>query len=140
MGKQFQKRPENFPCQHCGAFIVGNGYTNHCPHCLWSRHVDKYPGDREESCGGMMAPVLLVGSSPNYRILHKCDICGFERINDMQADDSTDAIVALAKNPHPRLGSSLNKKSGEYRDPLAKERTYPEADLGDMGTNLKFRK
>ncbi|MBR6751902.1 MAG: RNHCP domain-containing protein, partial [Alphaproteobacteria bacterium] len=44
--KQFVKRVENFTCAHCGAEVFGNGYTNHCPKCLWSRHVDNNPGDR----------------------------------------------------------------------------------------------
>ena len=26
--------------------MKGNGYTNHCPKCLWSKHVDINPGDR----------------------------------------------------------------------------------------------
>src|SRR4051812_24042330 len=96
----FQKRVENFVCQHCGAFVMGDGFTNHCPHCLWSKHVDNDPGDRAASCGGMMRPVALIGSSPNYRILFVCQSCKKEHINNTQPEDSTDALVLLASHPH----------------------------------------
>jgi hypothetical protein len=139
MGKQFQRRVENFACQNCGALIIGNGYTNHCTHCLWSRHVDQYPGDRAESCDGMMQPILLEGSSPNYRILHRCMRCGFERVNAVQPDDSSDAILALARNPHPTMGRSFSEETGKEFDPLASEHSYPEAELGEMHSNIKRR-
>ena len=122
---------ENFVCGHCGALVTGNGYTNHCPHCLWSKHVDKDPGDRAEACGGMMRPALLEGSSPNYRILHVCEDCGLERVNKLQPEDSTDAMVALAAHPHPPSGEHIDAATGQQFDPLAKERSYPESDKGD---------
>ena len=140
MAKKFQRRMENFSCQHCGAFVIGNGYTNHCPHCLWSRHLDTYPGDRLESCGGLMEPVLLEGSSPQYRILHKCVDCGAERVNTVTPDDSTEAIINLAKNPHPPIGVGINVQTGEKTDPLAKEESYPEADKGEMEPHRKHKK
>lgn len=131
----FQRTTENFACEHCGAFNTGNGYTNHCPHCLWSRHVDEDPGDREESCGGMMRPAALVGSSPKYRILHVCESCNTERLNNVQPLDSTDALVELAKHPKPRQGETINMKTGEDFDPLSREQSFPEATKGDIGHN-----
>ena len=53
--KKFIKVKEDFVCEHCGAEVKGDGYTNHCPKCLWSKHVDVHPGDRAAECGGMMA-------------------------------------------------------------------------------------
>ena len=32
------KNKEDFICENCGAFVVGTGYTSHCPQCLWSKH------------------------------------------------------------------------------------------------------
>jgi len=93
----FQKRVENFICAHCGAEVAGTGYTNHCPRCLWSRHVDVHPGDRSAACLGMMEPTALEGSSPKYRILHRCEQCGFERVNDVQKEDSPEALLALVR-------------------------------------------
>ena len=96
MNKQFQRRIEDFVCEHCGAQIEGTGFTNHCPHCLWSKHVDVNPGDRAELCLGMMEPIQLIGSTPHYRIVHKCNKCGFERVQNTADDDDANAIIMLA--------------------------------------------
>jgi hypothetical protein len=95
MSTKFQRRVEDFICEHCAAQVKGNGYTNHCPQCLWSKHVDIHPGDRASACGGMMEPVRLEGSTPHYRILHRCVSCGYERRNDVQAQDSATALTML---------------------------------------------
>ena len=94
--KVFRRTIENFTCEHCGARVIGNGYTNHCPNCLWSKHVDVHPGDRAAACGGMMEPIRLEGSSPAYRIIHRCQRCGLERINNAEKSDSQDALLGLA--------------------------------------------
>ena len=57
--KKFQKRVEDFCCENCGTEVTGNGYTNHCPKCLYSKHVDINPGDRLNSCGSMMKPTNI---------------------------------------------------------------------------------
>ena len=69
MSKKFQRNIENFRCEHCEAFVIGDGYTNHCPQCLWSKHVDINPGDREELCNGMMKPVGVIKKSDNFEAL-----------------------------------------------------------------------
>src|SRR3989344_2176178 len=94
---RFQRRPENFVCEYCGQQVKGDGYTNHCPTCLWSKHVDINPGDRAEPCGGMMEPVAIEGSSPAYAIVHRCTRCGKERRNKADSRDSRDALIAIAK-------------------------------------------
>ena len=53
----FIRKIENFTCNNCGTFVVGDGYTNHCPNCLFSKHVDTSPGDRKSSCKGLMEPI-----------------------------------------------------------------------------------
>ena len=92
----FTRTIENFTCTHCGASVVGNGYTNHCPQCLWSRHVDVSPGDRAEKCGGMMEPIAIEGTSPDYTIVHKCTECGAKRNVSANKEDDAQALVALA--------------------------------------------
>lgn len=97
MDPHFKRTIENFVCGHCGASVEGNGYTNHCPKCLWSKHVDVHPGDRAATCLGMMRPVSVEGSTgAGYRIRHRCEVCGHEKINDADSIDSPDALVALA--------------------------------------------
>lgn len=93
----FQRNIEDFLCEHCGEFVKGDGYTNHCPKCLWSRHVDIEPGDRAAVCGALMKPVSIEGASPNYVLLHECVSCGFKRRNKVQARDNVEAVVALAR-------------------------------------------
>ncbi len=96
MPKLFQRRKEDFICEHCGAKVVGSGYTNHCPRCLWSKHVDINPGDREADCGGMMRPVGLEIKGGRKVILHRCEKCGFERKNEAARDDDADELVRLS--------------------------------------------
>ena len=64
--KQFNRKKENFVCENCGEKVEGNGYTNHCPNCLWSKHVDINPGDRQEECKGLMVPVDLEKQGQDY--------------------------------------------------------------------------
>ncbi len=92
----FQRRIEDFTCNHCGREVKGSGYTNHCPHCLWSTHVDINPGDRAAHCGGMMEPIRLEGSTPHYRIVQRCNRCGIERINNVQPEDHAEALMKIA--------------------------------------------
>lgn len=88
---------EDFVCAHCGAEVKGTGYTNHCPVCLWSKHVDNDPGDRASTCGGMMEPVRVEGSTPSYRIMQRCQRCNIERYVKVAENDSSEALVALMK-------------------------------------------
>ena len=92
----FTRTIEDFTCVHCGAMVPGNGYTNHCPKCLWSKHADVHPGDRAEACGGLMKPIWLEGASPDYVIIHRCTQCESERRNRAGANDSIEALIALA--------------------------------------------
>ncbi len=92
----FKRTIEDFDCGHCGAHVSGDGYTNHCPKCLWSRHVDVSPGDRAALCGGMMRPERLEGTTPHYRIIHRCEKCGFTHPNAVKDTDDSKALLALA--------------------------------------------
>lgn len=97
MSRRFQRKIEDFVCGHCGYAVQGTGYTNHCPRCLWSQHVDVLPGDRLAECGGLMEPVAVTGSTDSYRILHRCQICATEKWNQASADDDFDQLLAIAK-------------------------------------------
>ncbi|NQV93340.1 RNHCP domain-containing protein [Candidatus Kaiserbacteria bacterium] len=91
----FKRTKEDFKCEHCGEQVVGNGYTNHCPGCLWSKHVDIEPGDRASECGGMMRPVLLEEKNGGYVVLHRCTECSFEKHNKLQNEDNFDPEQVL---------------------------------------------
>lgn len=96
--KGFTKTVEDFNCAHCGAVVRGNGYTNHCPHCLWSRHVDENPGDRAATCGGMMRPISVAPDGVRFVIMHRCEICGKTKRQRTADDDDMDAIIKLSRN------------------------------------------
>lgn len=92
----FIRTTENFTCEHCGVFVHGNGYTNHCPNCLWSKHVDVDPGDRAADCGGMMEPAGLRTDGDSFDIHHICTRCGFTRRTKTTPNDNSSAIIALS--------------------------------------------
>ncbi len=101
MSETFKKTIENFTCGHCGAFVKGNGYTNHCPRCLWSKHVDIHPGDRAAQCSGLMEPVGIEVRGHEYILLHKCTICGYEKKNISSPEDDFDDIIKLVPKDLP---------------------------------------
>lgn len=97
MSRRFQRTIEDFVCDHCGFTVEGTGYTNHCPLCLWSSHVDVMPGDRKSECGGMMEPVAVEKRADGYRILHRCQVCGKEKWNQASPEDDFDRLVMIAE-------------------------------------------
>ena len=96
--KKFQRKIEDFVCENCGCGVKGDGYTNHCPKCLWSKHVDVNPGDREEKCGGMMKPVKGLFKKGVNIIIHKCLKCAFERKNKISGKDNFDVLVKISSS------------------------------------------
>lgn len=60
---------------------MGDGYTDHCPKCLWGKHVDEeIPGDRASECRGMMEPIetRCQMTDVRYKIKYRCIKCGHE--------------------------------------------------------------
>ena len=88
----FLPRQERFLCEHCGASVLPlerGTYRNHCPHCLYSKHVDEEgPGDRASDCGGLMEPIGLDRDGrKGIVILYRCIKCGKEGRNKAAPDD-----------------------------------------------------
>jgi RNHCP domain len=96
------KKDENvgFACAHCGSAVapLQNGsYRNHCPFCLYSRHVDRRPGDRACSCRGLMAPIDVdFRSGKGLLVVHRCVRCGFVGRNRAAPDD-VEAVLELMR-------------------------------------------
>ncbi len=103
--KRFSRREEDFICAHCGAKVSGNGYTNHCPHCLYSKHVDINPGDRAAECGGLMEPVDVELKDGKYVLVHQCCKCGFIRRNKVAEADDFEAVLSISRHKVQRLKS-----------------------------------
>jgi len=95
--KKFQRKKEDFKCYHCGIEVKGNGYTNHCPNCLWSLHVDINPGDRQAKCGGKMVPSSVFKKNGEYFLIHKCEKCVLEKNNKVSDKDNFDKVIELSK-------------------------------------------
>ncbi len=98
----FKRTQENFICEHCGKSVIGNGYTNHCPYCLWSKHVDIDPGDRMEECGGLMKPIDIYLEHQDWVIVHKCERCGASKRKKVVSEDNFDEVI--------RLEEEINRK------------------------------
>ncbi len=96
MKKIFTKNVEDFKCEHCSAAVTGNGYTNHCPRCLWSKHVDNNPGDRENECLGLMEPIGVELDHGEHIIVHQCTVCGEIKRNKASETDDFDDIIKLS--------------------------------------------
>jgi len=75
--------------------VTGNGYTDHCPNCLWGKHVDVNPGDRAASCCGMMEPVRVEMKNGKYVILYICKRCGHKFRLKTATDDNVKEIIKL---------------------------------------------
>lgn len=95
MQKGFVKNKEDFTCENCGFSVIGDGYTNHCPECFYSKHVDIQPGDRAQTCRGLMKATQISGSSNNIIITHTCQICGFKRNNKLQKRDNINSLIQI---------------------------------------------
>ena len=75
--------PRSFQCGHCGVDVSldapGTSHRNHCPSCLWSRHLDRnVPGDRKAACPGGMEPIAVTvrgvdGDSPLHALRAAAD-------------------------------------------------------------------
>lgn len=96
--KQFTKRDEEFICENCGKKVSKLGYTSrdHCPYCLYSKHVDNMPGDREEDCKGLLKPMQVeLDSKKGYVIIYKCEKCNAIRKNKAAEDDNKELLIQL---------------------------------------------
>lgn len=90
---------EPFVCEHCGKKIKPLGYTarDHCPYCLYSKHVDILPGDRSNECQGLLKPIGIEKFKDTYKIVYRCEQCKQLHKNVMAQDDNMDLIIELSK-------------------------------------------
>ena len=77
--KRFSKNDNGFVCAVCNKAVPPLKYSSrdHCPYCLSSLHVDVLPGDRQNSCKGILKPVqVLPDAKKDFIIVYKCEKCG----------------------------------------------------------------
>jgi hypothetical protein len=103
---------KDFKCSHCHRYVStdpllsGVKNRNHCPYCLWSKHLDLYQaGDRLSACKAGMQPagLALKRSRKKYgqvqggelMLIHLCTGCGSVSINRIAADDDAERIYEV---------------------------------------------
>ena len=101
----------DFICKHCNTYVSshysmsGVQNRNHCPCCLWSRHLDfQHAGDRLSACKALMKPVGLTFKR-NFKkyesglgelmVIHQCTECKQISINRIAADDIPQTITMV---------------------------------------------
>ncbi len=94
-------KDEEFICNNCGFKVAPLGYTarDHCPHCLYSKHVDVFPGDRGSTCQGELIPIAVeINKKAGYKIVYRCLKCKSVTKNIMAEDDDMDLVIELSTN------------------------------------------
>lgn len=85
-----KKENTGFICEQCGSQVLpltNGSYRNHCPFCLYSKHVDNKMGDRLSQCRGLMSPIdLTYTSKKGYQLTHECQSCGKRQKNKVAKD------------------------------------------------------
>ena len=96
--KRFTELDEEFICLNCGKKVSKLYYSSrdHCPYCLYSLHVDVYPGDRQNTCKGLLEPIDIEKYKDTYKIIYRCQSCGQLHKNIMAKDDSFDEILKIS--------------------------------------------
>ena len=99
--KKFTMKDEYFVCEACGNEVAPLGYTarDHCPKCLHSKHVDINPGDRLETCHGLLEPIGIQNFKNTYKIIYQCNACKTIRKNIVATDDDMDKIIEIMSKP-----------------------------------------
>ena len=93
-------RDEGFICEACGKEVLPLKYSarDHCPFCLCSKHVDIMPGDRKNTCLGILEPIGIEKFKYTYKIVYRCKKCGELHKNIMAKDDNIDLIILLSSS------------------------------------------
>lgn len=144
-----------FICRHCHNTVTFNALwsgahnRNHCPYCLWSRHLDlEQPGDRLAACRGAMRPIGLTlkrvrrryagAQAGELMLVHRCEDCERISINRIAADDlayALEEVYAASLRLPNALRACLAAQSivllGDAERGLVQARLY-----GAAGTNI----
>jgi len=99
--KLFHKNDESFICENCNRKVEPLKYSSrdHCNYCLYSKHVDINPGDRLNTCKGMLMPIGIEKFKDTYKIVYRCNKCNIVHKNIMANDDDMDKIIEISKAP-----------------------------------------
>lgn len=98
--KRFKMIDEEFTCDNCNKEVSKLNYTarDHCPYCLYSKHVDINPGDRQNKCQGLLKPIDIEKYKNTYKIIYKCLKCNQLHKNIIANDDDFNQIIKLSNH------------------------------------------
>lgn len=96
--KKFKMIDDDFTCENCSYNVKALKITarDHCPICLYSKHVDINPGDRQNNCHGLLKPIGIEKFKNTYKIIYKCQKCKQLHKNIIAYDDNMDLIIQLS--------------------------------------------
>ncbi len=96
--KQFNMIDEDFICENCHKEVKELKYTarDHCPYCLYSKHVDISPGDRLNPCKGLLKPIEIEKYKDTYKIIYECTKCHQKHKNIVAKDDDINKIIEIS--------------------------------------------
>jgi len=132
------KTKRGFECSYCRQWVdaekfIGTRFRNHCPFCLWSKHVDKQKsGDQRSFCHGLMEPIGLTFKKEGFdkygkprqgelMIIHQCHDCRQTSINRIAADDKPEMILKIFEESKKLDKETLEKIKAEDIRLLSKE-------------------
>ncbi len=96
--KKFSKKDNSFICDNCQKLVPPLNYTsrNHCPFCLFSKHLDFNPGDRKNKCQGLMQPIEIEKHRQSFKIVFRCQKCQTVKKNIIASDDMIEQIIQIS--------------------------------------------
>ncbi|MCL4560861.1 MAG: RNHCP domain-containing protein [Chloroflexi bacterium] len=129
---------DGFMCKRCGSYVssalalAGVLNRNHCPYCLWSRHVDLYQsGDRLCACKELMRPIGLTRKQTRKKygptalgelmLVHACTGCPGVSINRLAADDDAQVVMRVFDRSLEMDASGLAQLAARGIQPLGAE-------------------
>lgn len=148
MSRSYPQTFGDFKCAHCGHIVSsahwlsGVNNRNHCPYCLWSRHLDLYAaGDRLSACKAPMRPVALTCKRSRNKyasgrgelmLIHHCMDCDDVSINRIAADDDANTILDVFKTSYtlPAWTQNLILSNGIE---ILREEALPQLELQLFG-------
>ena len=123
------EKENQFICENCQRQILnpplGTANRNHCPFCLWSKHVDKIEaGDRTSKCQKLMMPIGLTFKDEGFdkygklrqgelTLIHQCQSCGKISINRIAGDDDEKMILKVFEDSQKFSPESLEKLASQ---------------------------
>ena len=151
-----EEKNQEFICSHCGRKVfydrrIGTEHRNHCPYCLWSKHVDlNEPGDRKSTCQGEMEPIGLTFKQEGINkygetkqgelmLIHQCLQCNKISINRLAADDNSQAILEVFEKSKQLNSEKINELTQTGIKALT-EQDKQEIETQLFGKNFSFKK